>query len=68
MVWIAFAYFLDADEGHQPHGPGKGIHFQHVFDIAGERHGDARLLTGFFKFLTVPLFHRISFTASRTAS
>src|ERR1700690_4297162 len=58
---IAFAYFLHADEGHQPHGLGESIHLQHVFDVAGERHGDARFLTGFFKFFTVPLFHRVAY-------
>src|ERR1700761_956084 len=54
--WIRFAYLLDADEGHQPHGLGEGIHVQHVFDVAGERHGNAGFLTGFFKFFTVPPF------------
>src|SRR5271163_605539 len=58
--WIAFPYFLDADERHQPHGLCEGIHLQHVFDVAGERHRDARFLTGFFKLLAVPLFRRVA--------
>jgi hypothetical protein len=58
--WIAFAHFFDADEGHQPHGLGEGIHLQDVFDVAGERHGDARFVAGFLKFFTVPLFHRVT--------
>src|SRR5580704_14749225 len=59
--WIAFAHFLDADDGHQTHGFCEGIHFQHVFDVAGEWHGDAGFLTGFFKFLTVPPFHCVAY-------
>src|ERR1700683_421741 len=65
--WIAFAYFLDADEGHRPHGLCEGIHLQHVLDVAGERPGDARFLAGFFKFLTVPLFHRVAYRFIETA-
>ena len=31
--WIAFAYLLDADDGHQRHGLGEGIHLQLSFAL-----------------------------------
>jgi hypothetical protein len=63
MVLDRFPYFLDADERHQPHGLGKGIHLQHVFDVAASDMGMPAFSPGSSS--SSP-FH--SFTASRTAS